>query len=95
MSEQDIIRAWKEGAYRNRLSSQQQSQLPENPAGMIELSDEEAKTIVAGGRMTKGFICKGAGGISKGVFCRGPAGVSQGFFCRGTRGITKGVVACR
>ncbi len=45
----DIIRAWKDEEYRNSLSEEQRSQLPENPAGMIELSDEDMGSVVGGG----------------------------------------------
>ena len=44
----DIIRAWKDEEYRNSLSEEQRSQLPENPAGMIELSDEDMGYVVGG-----------------------------------------------
>jgi len=44
----DIIRAWKDEEYRNSLSEEQRSQLPENPAGMIELSDEDMGFVVGG-----------------------------------------------
>ncbi|HEX2913349.1 MAG TPA: mersacidin/lichenicidin family type 2 lantibiotic [Chloroflexia bacterium] len=37
----DVIRAWKDEDYREGLSDEQKSQLSENPAGMVELSDEE------------------------------------------------------
>lgn len=45
MSRLDIIRAWKDKAYRNGLSAEQKAMLPENPAGAVELSDAEAATI--------------------------------------------------
>ncbi|MDJ0619588.1 MAG: mersacidin/lichenicidin family type 2 lantibiotic [Calothrix sp. MO_192.B10] len=48
MSKEDIIRAWKDPEYRNSLSEEQRSQLPENPAGVIELTDSELE-VVAGG----------------------------------------------
>lgn len=41
MSAKDIIRAWKDEDFRLGLSSAQRALLPENPAGAIELSDEE------------------------------------------------------
>lgn len=50
MSNIDIIRAWKDEEYRNSLSEEQRSQLPENPAGMIELSDEDSEALVGGGQ---------------------------------------------
>lgn len=58
----DIIRAWKDEEYRNSLSEEQRSQLPENPAGMIELSDEDMGSVVGGGSW---FCC---GGIISAIF---------------------------
>lgn len=55
----DIIRAWKNEDYRNSLSEEQRAQLPENPAGLIELLDTDMESI-AGGMMecqTLSFIC--------------------------------------
>ncbi|WP_392534165.1 mersacidin/lichenicidin family type 2 lantibiotic [Nostoc sp. C117] len=49
MSNNDIIRAWKDEEYRKNLSEQQRFQLPENPAGFVELSDAQMESI-AGGR---------------------------------------------
>jgi len=57
MSEIDIIRAWKDPEYRNSLTEEQRKQLPENPAGMIEMSDEETEKI-EGGKSTTSIFCK-------------------------------------
>jgi mersacidin/lichenicidin family type 2 lantibiotic len=64
MSQQDIIRAWKDRNYRESLSEEQRSQLPENPAGIADLSDEVLETI-AGGRGGDG----GGGGCGTGTNC--------------------------
>jgi mersacidin/lichenicidin family type 2 lantibiotic len=48
MSHEDIIRAWKDEDYRNSLSEEQRAQLPENPAGMVELSNESMQAIAGG-----------------------------------------------
>jgi len=40
MSHQEVIRAWKDSAYRNALTPAEQEALPANPAGAIEISDE-------------------------------------------------------
>jgi mersacidin/lichenicidin family type 2 lantibiotic len=49
----DIVRAWKDAAYRDSLSEQELAQLPEHPAGQIELSDDELSTVIgAGGGFT-------------------------------------------
>ena len=41
----DIVRTWKDEAYRASLSTEEQAMLPENPAGILELSDAELETI--------------------------------------------------
>jgi mersacidin/lichenicidin family type 2 lantibiotic len=48
MSHQDIIRAWKDEEYRNSLSESERAQLPENPAGLIELADSELEAVAGG-----------------------------------------------
>ena len=50
MSTLDVIRGWKDEDYRRSLSQEQRAMLPEHPAGVIELSDEELD--VAGGLFT-------------------------------------------
>jgi len=44
----DIIRAWKDAAFRASLTEAQRASLPANPAGMVELSDADLD-LVAGG----------------------------------------------
>jgi mersacidin/lichenicidin family type 2 lantibiotic len=51
MSYLEIVRAWKDEEFRLSLSEEQQAQLPEHPAGLIELTDAELDTI-AGGAVT-------------------------------------------
>jgi mersacidin/lichenicidin family type 2 lantibiotic len=48
MPHEDIIRAWKDEEYRNSLSQEQRSQLPQNPAGMVELSDADMESVAGG-----------------------------------------------
>ena len=48
MSIKDTIRAWKDQEFRNSLSADELAQLPENPAGLIELSEAEMKTVAGG-----------------------------------------------
>ena len=52
MSRIDIIRAWKDAAYRQSLSEGQLAGLPANPAGAVDLTEEEAAAIE--GRMGGG-----------------------------------------
>lgn len=49
MSHNTVIRAWKDARYRNSLSEAERAQLPANPAGAIEISDEDLGNV-AGGR---------------------------------------------
>jgi len=48
MSNIDIIRAWKDEEYRESLSAEQKAQLPANPAGLIELTDEDMSSMSGG-----------------------------------------------
>ncbi|MCA9190010.1 MAG: mersacidin/lichenicidin family type 2 lantibiotic [Pirellulaceae bacterium] len=47
-SKVDVVRAWKDRSYRNSLSDDERAALPANPAGMMELSDEELGHVVGG-----------------------------------------------
>lgn len=47
MSNEDIVRAWKDAGYRRSLSAEQRQWLPGNPAGPADLTDDELKA--AGG----------------------------------------------
>ncbi len=48
MSKVDIIRAWRDEEYRRGLSAGQRAALPENPAGLIALSEEDMGSAVGG-----------------------------------------------
>ena len=50
MSKIDVIRAWKDEAYRASLTDAERARLPTHPAGRIELSDAELESV-AGGRL--------------------------------------------
>jgi mersacidin/lichenicidin family type 2 lantibiotic len=41
----DIVRAWKDARYRQSLTSEQQAMLPENPAGICELTEADLETV--------------------------------------------------
>jgi mersacidin/lichenicidin family type 2 lantibiotic len=41
----DIARAWKDESYRSSLSTEELAQLPENPAGAMELSESDLETV--------------------------------------------------
>lgn len=48
MSKVNIIRAWKDEAYRMSLSPEERASLPANPAGSIELDDAQLDFVSAG-----------------------------------------------
>ena len=50
MNTVDMIRAWKDAEYRESLSEAERAALPANPAGMVELAEEEL--AVAGGGLS-------------------------------------------
>lgn len=45
-----IVRAWKDRQYSHSLSQEMRCQLPEHPAGTLELLDEEMELILGGNR---------------------------------------------
>ncbi len=48
MAKVDVIRAWKDEDYRLNLGAEERALVPENPAGIIDLSDSRLD-MVAGG----------------------------------------------
>jgi mersacidin/lichenicidin family type 2 lantibiotic len=48
MTADQIVRSWKNEDYRLSLSLDEQALLPQDPAGMIELADEELLGIAGG-----------------------------------------------
>ena len=46
MSNLDIIRAWRDPDYRLSLSDAERKQLPEHPAGLVELNDIDLEGVV-------------------------------------------------
>jgi mersacidin/lichenicidin family type 2 lantibiotic len=43
-----IIRAWKDREFRLGLTEEERAQLPENPAGLLELDDKDLAQVVGG-----------------------------------------------
>ena len=52
-----IVRVWKDETYRLSLSEEELSQLPANPAGMIELSDADLEGVSAAARSQGSSSC--------------------------------------
>ena len=48
MSHLNVVRAWKDPEYRNRLGAAERALLPDHPAGAIELSDAELDAVAGG-----------------------------------------------
>jgi mersacidin/lichenicidin family type 2 lantibiotic len=48
MSNKDIIRSWKDIRFRNSLNNVDLANLPKNPAGIAEISEEELATVNGG-----------------------------------------------
>ena len=57
MSKLDIVRAWKDEDYFNRLSDSERSQLPANPAGVIEINDQDLLQAEGGTTISLTFGC--------------------------------------
>ena len=70
MSYENIIRAWKDEDYRMSLSEEERAQLPENPAGLIELMDAEM-SMVGGGYGNDTQIVTAADNLCGSTFCNG------------------------
>jgi len=51
----DIARAWKDENYRQSLSAEELSLLPENPAGALDLSEQELEAINGGFASSNGW----------------------------------------
>ena len=47
MSEQDVIKAWKDEEYRFSLDKEARALLPAHPAGLMELTDEALDDLIA------------------------------------------------
>jgi len=56
MKKTDIIRAWKDPAFRATLSAEELAQLPGHPSGALELRDEQLRAVT-GGVLTTAIDC--------------------------------------
>ena len=57
MSRVDIIRAWKDDEYFNRLSEAERLRLPQNPAGVVEVNDQDLLQAEGGTTYSLTFSC--------------------------------------
>ncbi|NJK52943.1 MAG: mersacidin/lichenicidin family type 2 lantibiotic [Leptolyngbyaceae cyanobacterium SU_3_3] len=50
MPNENIIRAWKDTSFRDGLSDVERSLLPENPAGLMQLRDDQLNAAAGGAK---------------------------------------------
>ena len=60
----DIVRAWKDEAYRQALSDEQLEAFPANPIGGLELNDNDLENVFGGGHGDWGSPALGAAAAS-------------------------------
>ena len=72
MKPMEIVRSWKDEEYRQALAAESRTRLPEDPAGLVELTDAELGAIGGagedrtwGGCYSMNVVCPG----SNGLFC--------------------------
>jgi mersacidin/lichenicidin family type 2 lantibiotic len=80
MAQIDVIRAWKDQQYRQSLDEAERNQLPDNPAGIVELSDADLDTVFGMGTYAYGTLgCCGSNIICLGTtFAMGSGGCCWG-----------------
>jgi mersacidin/lichenicidin family type 2 lantibiotic len=54
MSQENIIRAWKDSSFRDGLSESERSFLPTHPAGLVELTNADLSGV--GGAISGTFV---------------------------------------
>jgi len=57
MSKVNIIRAWKDEAYRLSLSAEQRALVPANPAGAMQLDDSQLDEVAGGMSISGSSVC--------------------------------------
>lgn len=57
MNKTDVIRAWKDPFYRASLPDEDQAALPQHPAGVADLTDDQIRTLGASGGTTTAPTC--------------------------------------
>ena len=84
MSKRKIIRAWKDKKYRRSLTDTERAQLPDSPAGLIELTESESQAIAGGiangwtGKMTCCVSCQSHHVCPSGGYSGGYSGGNSG-----------------
>ncbi|GCE23488.1 mersacidin/lichenicidin family type 2 lantibiotic [Dictyobacter kobayashii] len=74
----DIARAWKDAQYRGTLTSEELAQLPENPVGALELTDNDLASVT-GAFSIGGNVSSSCGiNVNLGSCCTSGSGTSTG-----------------
>jgi mersacidin/lichenicidin family type 2 lantibiotic len=60
VTQENIIRAWKDAEYRASLTEAERAQLPEHPAGLVELSDADLDAVTGGLKHFRCLSCMGS-----------------------------------
>ena len=58
LSKEEIVRAWKDKAYRLSLTPEQRAKLPKHPAGLIELTDKDLEQAAGAGMARTLRLCQ-------------------------------------
>jgi mersacidin/lichenicidin family type 2 lantibiotic len=59
MNSIEIVRSWKDEGYLSSLDEAQRSRLPGNPAGPVELGDEDLSQVDGGTITFDSYLCGG------------------------------------
>ncbi len=58
MKKETMIRAWRDEEFRASLSAAELAELPEHPAGLLDVDDDLLRSVSGGGpRSTPAFSC--------------------------------------
>jgi len=73
MRNMNVIRAWKDEEYRAQLTPEELAYIPANPAGLIELQEDQLRSVTGGEvepDATAGFFSTGCcGGLTANTWC--------------------------
>ena len=57
MNKANVIRTWKDPLYRSTLTREELDQMPDHPAGFVELDDEQLRAISGSVAVTTAIDC--------------------------------------
>jgi mersacidin/lichenicidin family type 2 lantibiotic len=63
MKKETMIRALRDEEFRASLSAAELAELPEHPAGLLEVDDDMLRSVSGGGRSTPAWSCMPPGQI--------------------------------